>query len=452
MLEMMAKMKLDEENEDEELPSDLNKDTTGDTVSNIHKGQYNPTIAKRKFHRIQGTTHNQQALEATSLTKMASLEDKACQGIYGYSKHHQKPMTCDLITNLYQTNHHENWLLFGDFNLVLNSAEKEGGKDLHSSTTSLFHNTLNQCDLMDLGYHGDKFTWTNNQENESHIKERLDRFCASPSWVTKFPRCTNYHLLNYSSDHKPILLVFGSNHDFREDTTSKRFIKRFENIWLKDPKCLQIIKEEWNKVAGATNFKLQQVFEKVHNWGRDTYGNSPKQIKATLTKLQELKTTIPNSDTKNQINLLETKLDGLLSNEEQWWAHRAKNKDIQATFQDYFTELFTSSNPINTQETINVVANLVTPHMYDNLNSEFTAAEVSFATHQLKGNAAPGPDGLNASFYQAYWDTIGGDITQTVLEILNNGGNPDPYNNTFICLIPKHNNPTCPADFRPIAL
>ncbi|MCI68638.1 hypothetical protein A2U01_0089899, partial [Trifolium medium] len=59
--------------------------------------------------------------------------------------------------------------------------------------------------------------------------------------------------------------------------------------------------------------------------------------------------------------------------------------------------------------------------MYDYLNSEFTAAEVSLATHQLKGNAAPGPDGLNASFYQAYWDTIGGDITQTVLEILNNG-------------------------------
>ncbi|MCI73635.1 hypothetical protein A2U01_0094899, partial [Trifolium medium] len=60
------------------------------------------------------------------------------------------------------------------------------------------------------------------------------------------------------------------------------------------------------------------------------------------------------------------------------------------------------------QETINIVANRVQPQMLDYLSEDFTAAEVSFATHQLKSNAAPGPDGLNAKFYQAYWDTIGG--------------------------------------------
>ncbi|MCI91008.1 hypothetical protein A2U01_0112302, partial [Trifolium medium] len=51
------------------------------------------------------------------------------------------------------------------------------------------------------------------------------------------------------------------------------------------------------------------------------------------------------------------------------------------------------------QETINVVANRVQPQMFD-LNQEFTTAEVSYATHQLKSNAASGPDGLNAKFYQ----------------------------------------------------
>jgi hypothetical protein len=45
------------------------------------------------------------------------------------------------------------------------------------------------------------------------------------------------------------------------------------------------------------------------------------------------------------------------------------------------------------------------------LSQDFTAAEISYATHQLKSNAAPGPDGLNAKFYQTYWDTIGEDIT-----------------------------------------
>jgi hypothetical protein len=90
--------------------------------------------------------------------------------------------------------------------------------------------------------------------------------------------------------------------------------------------------------------------------------------------------------------------------------------------------------------------------MKDYLSQDFTAAEVSFATLQLKGNAASGPDGLNASFYQTYWDIIGGEITQTALQILNNGGSPSSYNDTYICLIPKHKKPMTPADFRPIAL
>jgi hypothetical protein len=133
-------------------------------------------------------------------------------------------------------------------------------------------------------------------------------------------------------------------------------------------------------------------------------------------------------------------------------SHKTQNKDIHEVFLTYFNDIFTSSNPTNIQDAINVVANRVSPQMKDYLSQDFTAAEVSFATHQLKGNAAPGPDGLNASFYQTYWDIIGGEITQTALQILNNGGSPSSYNDTYICLIPKHKKPMTPADFRPIAL
>jgi hypothetical protein len=231
---------------------------------------------------------------------------------------------------------------------------------------------------------------------------------------------------------------------------------------------------------------------KVHNWGKAKHGNIPSEIKTTQKRLQILKSDIPNKATITQIHNLEDKLDGLLQKEEQWWYQRAKinwlqhgdknskffhfkatqrqrknkinfitdplgnnqtqNKNIQEVFQNYFSDLFSSSNPTNMQETMQVVANRVHPQMHDYLSQEFTSAEVSYATHQLKSNAAPGPDGLNANFYQSYWDTIGGDIIQTALNILNNGGNPEIFNNTHICLIPKNKNPTTPADFRPIAL
>jgi len=39
--------------------------------------------------------------------------------------------------------------------------------------------TLNTCDLIDLGYHSNKFTWANNQADNHHIKERLYKFCAT---------------------------------------------------------------------------------------------------------------------------------------------------------------------------------------------------------------------------------------------------------------------------------
>ncbi|KAK2444879.1 hypothetical protein QL285_015869 [Trifolium repens] len=90
--------------------------------------------------------------------------------------------------------------------------------------------------------------------------------------------------------------------------------------------------------------------------------------------------------------------------------------------------------------------------MYDLLNQDLNASNVYQAVYQLKSNSAPGPDGLSAKFFQSYWDIIGEDITQYILDILNNGGSPRFLNNSYICLIPKNKHPSLPADFRPIAL
>jgi hypothetical protein len=126
------------------------------------------------------------------------------------------------------------------------------------------------------------------------------------------------------------------------------------------------------------------------------------------------------------------------------------NKEIQSAFMDYFTGIFSSSNPTNITESMVGVANRVTPKMHDLLNRDFSAAEVSQVVHQLKGNSAP--DGLSAQFFQTYRDIISVDISNYALNILNNGGNPESLNDTYICLIPKNNHPSVPADFRPIAL
>jgi hypothetical protein len=128
------------------------------------------------------------------------------------------------------------------------------------------------------------------------------------------------------------------------------------------------------------------------------------------------------------------------------------NEDIQKALMDYFTNIFTSSNPTNFSDTTAGISNRVNPSMYDLINQDFNASEVYQAVFQLNSNSAPGPDGLSASFFQSYWDIIGEDLTSYILDILNNGGSPRSLNNTFICLIPKNKHPSPPADFRPIAL
>jgi hypothetical protein len=250
-------------------------------------------------------------------------------GIYGFPNQNNKHLTCDLISRLSQTNDNDQWLLFGDFNMIFDSYEKQGGRDTNYNIINLAQNTLNDCNLVDLGYHGDMFTWTNNQIDNSHIKERLDRYCATTTWINRFPRFTNYHLMNYCSDHNPILLVFGTNNDFRDDKKTKNQLKRFENIWTQDPDCLQIIKSAWEEGEDEIHIRLNSVMNTVHNWGKDTHGNIPTEIKAIETKIQKLRTAIPNEDIMNQIHQLETKLESLLQKEEQWWAQREKVKWLQ---------------------------------------------------------------------------------------------------------------------------
>jgi len=47
--------------------------------------------------------------------------------MYGYPQHHNKFLTCETITNLSSNNWNPNWLIFGDYNMILNSNEKLGG-------------------------------------------------------------------------------------------------------------------------------------------------------------------------------------------------------------------------------------------------------------------------------------------------------------------------------------
>ncbi|GAU51479.1 hypothetical protein TSUD_413680 [Trifolium subterraneum] len=412
-------------------------------------------------------------------------------GIYGYPQAPNKYLTCRLINDLACTNNNSNWLVFGDFNLVLTNMEKSGGNPIEPNITTSFRNTLCHCDLQDLGYKGSTYTWTNRHQGDLLIQSRLDRFLATADWISNFPNFVNNHLTRYKSDHCPILLDF-SNITGISTNNNQYYPKKFEQIWTTDDHHTYIVTEAWQNQQGSIDEKLRHTLNALHNWGRKTFGIIPKRIKETHQDLYNLQQLQTNNHITLQIKNKEKELDHLLEKEEMWWSQRSralwlthgdkntkffhqnasqrrrKNKiecikdpmhqthtnkeEIERIFVTHFQELFTSQTISNAAETAQVVHNKLDQEMHDYLAMNFTAEEVYLAIKDMKSLAGPGPDGLPTRFYHTYWDIVGNDITKEVLQVLNHGGNPKPFNSTHICLIPKTNNPSYPSDFRPISL
>ena len=64
------------------------------------------------------------------------------------------------------------WLCIGDLNYVLNQSEKLGGRLVASSSHCPFKQFIDHFGLVDLGFVGNPFTWSNNRQGVASIKIR----------------------------------------------------------------------------------------------------------------------------------------------------------------------------------------------------------------------------------------------------------------------------------------
>jgi len=85
------------------------------------------------------------------------------------------------------------------------------------------------------------------------------------------------------------------------------------------------------------------------------------------------------------------------------------------------------------------------------LMQPFTSTDVKKALFSIPSHKSPGPDGFNNGFSKSCWPIIGGEVGQVVLEFFQTGKLLYKWNGTRITLIPKVENPTNAADYRPIA-
>lgn len=121
-------------------------------------------------------------------------------GIYGEPRWEHKDKTWEASRSL-NGMIEKPWLVLGDFNEILFNHEKEGGRPRPQRYMQAFHNALVDCDLSDMGFMGDSFTW-----QRGKVRERLDHGVTNAPWNLISPGARLVNSGMTKSDHRPLII------------------------------------------------------------------------------------------------------------------------------------------------------------------------------------------------------------------------------------------------------
>jgi ribonuclease HI len=383
------------------------------------------------------------------------------------------------------------WICIGDLNVILSQDEKYGGRPFACSSTDLFRSFLDSFGMIDLGFSGNPFTWSNKRQNHHLIKERLDRGIANSQWVHLFPHFAVLHLPAQLSDHNPILLDSSPS-----DLTLPRPF-RFEEFWTFDASCNSVISRAWVKnFQGSYAFillkKLKATKSTLKFWNSQHFGNIQKKISSSLSQLDLLQQSAPSPVTFEHEGFLQIYLDDLLIQEESLWRNKSREvwltcKDLNTkffhtstiirrrrnaidflklpsgiwsserqtignSFTAHFKELFSSSAPTLDDELLSLFDSCISNEANISLCAIPSEQEIFTVLSSMGSTKAPGPDGFTTLFYKKYWHIVKDVVLACIWDFFGNNRLLQDHNHTFIALIPKQLGASTVHQFRPISL
>lgn len=387
------------------------------------------------------------------------------------------------------------WSVFGDFNEILFQREMIGSGIRSQHQMRNFRNSLQDCGLHDLGFVGERFTFSNKRRGTAETKVRLDRAVVNRDWKRIFPDANLRVGFANASDHCPIILSTDAAKT-HESRPVQSF--RFEPMWLRDNTFNDKVKEAWesSKMDGGTLSEvLQRCGRELDKWNKDKFGNVQKHIKSLKSQLEANSRKERTDQSIRTDQRISGELDEWFAREELLWKQRARldwlkqgeqnmiffkikatnrkvrkmiskiesvngrvvdsQEDIQLAFTNYFQELFSSqvdTGGVQWEEVMDNILPRVTPEMNASLEEPYTLEEIKKAAFELHPDKAPGPDDFSALFYQKYWNLVKGETCKEILNALNSGFINHSLNATQIILIPKIKEPLRVHDFRPISL
>ncbi|XP_071681709.1 uncharacterized protein [Lolium perenne] len=136
------------------------------------------------------------------------------------------------------------WIVCGDFNEVLHNSEHFGSNDRSEAQMIQFRECLDDCGLVDLGFSGPIYTWSNKQDSDRNVQVLLDRAIGNGDFMHMFDDCHFENIITTTSDHFAISINLKKNADeARARPVQTGF--HFEAAWLRSPEYKQVVEQAW---------------------------------------------------------------------------------------------------------------------------------------------------------------------------------------------------------------
>ena len=149
------------------------------------------------------------------------------------------------------------WCVAGDFQQNLFDHEKQDGGPVNSNGKATFSTCTDSCQLIDLGFQGQTFTWQ----------------------TLFFPKSNITHLPINSYDHSVLWLRLGINNNI-----CRRIFFKFLGSLLEHPEFKSQINHSWSN-SDNWKGKVYRLTTDLKSWNRNIFGNTFKRKHRIIKKL-----------------------------------------------------------------------------------------------------------------------------------------------------------------------
>ncbi|PPD99533.1 hypothetical protein GOBAR_DD03446 [Gossypium barbadense] len=188
-----------------------------------------------------------------------------------------------------------------------------------------FKDVMDDMALVDIKPDSGWFTWVNNRNEGSLIKERLDRFLTSVSVVENFPFIATKVVRQTQSDHDTIILdLWGQK--LKAYPKDNRLCFNFDVCWVGDEEAKNIIERAWNMEGTDYGDKIERVRAALGPLQHKKYGKLKNEMRKLDKQIELVIDSANREDSGKTLKETRRRLDFLYAKEESYWAQRSRSR------------------------------------------------------------------------------------------------------------------------------